>query len=339
MSKVHKEIPINEVFFDISNPRIKYVNPWKEGDDSQMQDQAIPSLLKDPSESSKYTYGSLKASIKAAGTIVNPIWVKMVDDRLVCIEGNTRLCVYRDLYNDENEDKANWEKIPAIVYENLTDEEEHKLKLTAHVVGTREWTPYSRACYVNELLEGTFDWDQIVNIVGGRRNQLANLAQAQVDFDKYYFKKYDEVDEKKFSYFIEATERNFFDKIKEFGFNEEDYADWVYKGKFKRAINTRYLPKILANEEAKSAFINGDFDDAYPFIVGEPVTDLSSVPINSLISEVLKRIDNLRDEDNFYEDEELIKKLVLLSSSVREALVSLPDQELEKHFATNKDNS
>ena len=48
-----------------------------------------------------------------------------------------------------------------------------------------------------------------------------------------------------------------------------------------------------------------------------------------MISEVLKRIDNLRDEDNFYEDEDLIRKLVLLSSSVREALVSLPDEELE----------
>lgn len=334
-----QEIPIHEIKFDSKNPRIKYVNPWTDSNENQMQEQAIPSLLKDPSESSKYSYGSLKASIKNASTIVNPIWVKKVGDDLVCIEGNTRLCVYRELYDDPNEDKGNWEKIPAILYENLSAEEEHKLKLTAHVVGTREWTPYSRACYVNELLEGTFDWDQIVEIVGGNRNKLANLAQAQIDFDKYYFKKYDEVDEKKFSYFIEATEKNLFDKIEEFGFQPNDYADWVYKGKFKRAINARYLPKILANEEAKSAFINGDFDDAYPFIVGEPVTDLSSVPINSLISEVLKRIDNLRDEDNFYEDEDLIKKLVLLSSSVREALVSLPDQELEKHFATNKDNS
>ena len=60
----------------IQNPRIKYVNPWTDGNDEQMQTQAIPSLLQDPSESSAL-YGSLKASMKAASTIVNPLVKKL----------------------------------------------------------------------------------------------------------------------------------------------------------------------------------------------------------------------------------------------------------------------
>ena len=110
-----------------------------------------------------------------------------------------------------------------------------------------------------------------------------------------------------------------------------------YKGKFKRAINTRYLPKILANEEAK-LFLLMEILMMHTLIVGEPVRDLSSIPINSLISEVLKRMTILEMKIIFMKMK-IHQKAVLLSSSVREALVSLPDEELEKYFATNTDNS
>ena len=92
---IHKHVPITDIKFDVSNPRIKFINPFDNANDEQMQNQAIPSLLRDPAEISKtsYSYGTLKSSIIAAGTIVNPIWLKVVDDHYICIEGNTRLCV------------------------------------------------------------------------------------------------------------------------------------------------------------------------------------------------------------------------------------------------------
>tara|TARA_B100000035_G_scaffold306459_1_gene308520 strand:- start:1247 stop:2269 length:1023 start_codon:yes stop_codon:yes gene_type:complete len=332
---IHKQVPIADIKFDVSNPRIKFINPFDHADDEQMQNQAIPSLLRDPAEISKnsYSYGTLKSSIIAAGTIVNPIWLKVVDDHYICIEGNTRLCIYRELLsNAEGEEREKWEKIPAIVYENMSAEDEHKLKLTAHVVGTRNWSPYSRAKYVNELLEGTFSWDQIVDIVGGRKVELANSAQAQHDFDEFYYKKYDELDEKKFSYFVEASTRKSYDVLDDHGFSKQDFADWVHEGKLKRAYNVRYLKDIMANPDAKAALISGDINDSMPFIIGEPEVNISGVSTSALLTEIIKRIDDLSEDESFYEDEELIAKIVLLSSSVRDALVNMPEEELDKHF-------
>tara|TARA_B100001250_G_scaffold135842_2_gene116230 strand:+ start:949 stop:1983 length:1035 start_codon:yes stop_codon:yes gene_type:complete len=340
MSKLEiKKIPINKIKFDNQNPRIKYVNPFKNATTEEEQNEAIPSLLKDPSEKSAgtYSYNTLKASIVAAGSIVNPIWVKQAEEDYICIEGNTRLSVYRDLFNDE-EDKGNWEEIPAIVYTNLSEQEEHKLKLTAHVVGTRTWTPYSRAKYVNELLEGTFSWEQITDIVGGRRNELANAAQAQKDFDEFFVNEYTDTSERAFSYFVEATSKNIFEKLEEHNVTKKDFASWLYHDKFRRAGNVQHLPAIFNMPEAKSVFLaeGGKFDDAWPIVIGDPEVNLASVTTNSLVAELITRLDKLAEEDEeFFKDkvgQELLHKLVILASSLQETLTSLPEAELDKYF-------
>ena len=70
--------------------------------------------------------------------------------------------------NKENPEDSKWQTIPAIVYEDISKEEENKLKLTAHIVGTREWKPYNKAKYVIDLLDNTnFTFPEISEIVGG----------------------------------------------------------------------------------------------------------------------------------------------------------------------------
>ena len=130
-------------------------------------------------DGASYSVNSLKESIRSSGGIVTPVWLKKVDEKYVCIEGNTRLLIYKELFSEsEAEVQDQWSRIPAIVYENLSSEEEHKLKLTAHIVGTRDWKPYSKAKYVTELLESsTFGWDEICDIVGGRKSDLFKLSK------------------------------------------------------------------------------------------------------------------------------------------------------------------
>ena len=88
----------------------------------------------------------------------------------------------------------------------------------------------------------------------------------------------------------------------------------------------------MVNPDAKAAFINGDINDSMPFIIGEPEVNISGVSTSALLTEIIKRIDDLSEDESFYEDEELIAKIVLLSSSVRDALVNMPEEELDKHF-------
>ena len=102
-------------------------------------------------------------------------------------------------------------------------------------MGTRPWTPYSRANYVNELL-GILSWDQIVNS-WWKKKDLQSIAIAQESFDKHYRNKFDEYDEKKFSYFVEAENRNTLDILNEHGLSADDFGQWVYDGKLKQAYN------------------------------------------------------------------------------------------------------
>ena len=38
--------------------------------------------------------------------------------------------------------------------------EEAEIKLTAHLVGTREWKPYNKAKYIEELIETGHSWEE-----------------------------------------------------------------------------------------------------------------------------------------------------------------------------------
>ena len=153
--------------------------------DEEIQKQLIPNLLGNPDGGVGYSVNSLKESIKTAGTIVTPI-IKKVNDRFVCIEGNTRLYIYKNLLVEDEADKSKMEKYQ-LHHENLDPEQEHKLKLTAHIVGTREWKPYNKAKYISELLTGgSLTWDEIANIVGGRKTELQKLVQAQMNYDEFF---------------------------------------------------------------------------------------------------------------------------------------------------------
>ena len=99
----------------------------------------------------------------------------------------------------------------------LSSEEEHKLKLTAHIVGTRDWKPYSKAKYVTELLESsTFGWDEICDIVGGRKSDLFKLSKAQKRHDEYYLPLTN--DKSQFSHYIESENEKVASALENNGF-------------------------------------------------------------------------------------------------------------------------
>lgn len=325
-----KKIEISNVYFDVHNPRSKYASSTELPDnifDEHYQENIIPDLLRNAE--GQYTVENLRDSIKVCGTINNPIQVKTVNGKYVCVEGNTRLLIYKNLYKsaDSEEEKEKWSKIPAQVFENISANDEARLKLTAHVVGARDWKPYSRAKYIQELKNTTsLDWQSITQVVGGRQATMMKLYEAVVRFDEHYVPLTNERSDMKFSHYIESQSDVIKGALERHEFSEDDFAKWVEVNKFRMAINVRKLPKILDNPDAKDAFMKGDYDDAVPYITlttGEATT-LSATSVPALIEHLSEKVRKM-DKQYFEENSEIILDLENLMETIEAAFDSIED--------------
>ena len=143
----YRLIKVDDLTLDVDNPRIK---KWLEYYKDTPNESNIKLALNvyDQSENGT-TPQSLKESIRAGGGINHPIIVNDEGERMVVIEGNTRLVIYQEF--KESDKSGNWDKIPAIVYEKLDLEHIDAIRLQSHLVGPRAWDPYSKAKYLDHL--------------------------------------------------------------------------------------------------------------------------------------------------------------------------------------------
>ena len=115
----YMELPIDDIELDKSNPRIaNYLSTHSEDD---ITSDLMALLLGTTSEAC----ASLRESILVNGGVIHPIVVnKREDNSYVVIEGNTRLQIYKDFRKQGK--SGNWDRIRAIVYENLDEDENFK---------------------------------------------------------------------------------------------------------------------------------------------------------------------------------------------------------------------
>ena len=145
MMSTYIEIPVEDIELDKSNPRIARGIAYY-GENITSETMAL--LLGSTSEAC----ASLRESIRENGGIIHPIVVnKRTGNSYVVIEGNTRLQIYKDFI--KNGVPGNWTTIRAIVYDNLDTERIHAIRLQAHLIGPREWDPYSKAMYLHYLAD------------------------------------------------------------------------------------------------------------------------------------------------------------------------------------------
>ena len=148
MKSTYCAIPTDQIDFDRENPRIK-VALEKYGD--KLNDQRIRFALQTATEGSTSTssYRSLKDSIRAARTISVPIVVWAKNDRFVSIDGNTRLAIYHELHDEEA--PGDWTAINCLVLDNPEPKDIETIRVTAHLVGARDWPAYEKARYLHYL--------------------------------------------------------------------------------------------------------------------------------------------------------------------------------------------
>lgn len=310
MKSTYNLIPTQQIDFDPENPRIK-VALEKYGD--KLDEQRIRFALKTATEGSASvsSYRSLKDSVRAARGISVPIVVRPDGDRFVCIDGNTRLTIYRELR--EEEAPGDWTAINCLVLDHPTPSDVETIRVTTHLVGAREWPAYEKARYLHYLRNVEFmDYDQLIARCGGNKTTITQQIDAYHDMNEFYrdVNSDDAFKPDRFSGFVELQKAGIKDSIYAAGFNLHDFGQWIRDGQIYRLADVRKLPRVLADDDAKDAFVNGgirSIENAIDIaeanrkkkdVLPSPEdTTVAKASIGTLSEALLQRIKSLPRED------------------------------------------
>lgn len=303
-------IPTQQIDFDPENPRIK-VSLEKYGD--KLDEQRIRFALKTTTEGSASvsSYRSLKDSVRAARGISVPIVVWSDNGRFVCVDGNTRLAIYRELH--EEGAPGDWTTINCLVLDNPEQHEIETIRVTAHLVGAREWPAYEKAHYLHYLRNVEFmDYDELISRCGGNKTTITQQIDAYHDMNEFYrdVNTDDAFKPDRFSGFVELQKAGIKDSIFMAGFDLHNFGQWIRDGQIYRLADVRKLPRVLADDNAKDIFVNGRIRSIENAIVvaeenrrkrdilpSPADTSVANADIATLAEALLHRIKSLPRED------------------------------------------
>jgi hypothetical protein len=299
MPGVQLDLAVHEVELDRNNPRIRRFLEAYEGD---LTDDRIALALDvagdfDGEAKGATTPEKLRNSILAYGGIMQPIIVnRKADGKLVCIEGNTRLYIYRQFHAEGVE--GNWATIPAIVHEDLQSDGMDAIRLQAHLVGPRAWDAYSKAKYQYELhYKHLMPLDRLVELCGGDRRDVQKSIQAYADMENHYRKLHEPgepYDTQRFSGFVELQNSKVKTAILKAGLNLDNFAEWIKDGRIGGLATVRQLPRVLAEKTARGVFLKKGIKAALDTIEKPEVSaDLRNATISQLARAITEKIETL----------------------------------------------
>lgn len=294
-------LPVEMLVLDTSNPRVaRYIEMYGgEVTDDQMS-LALGAANYEEGESTT-TFQSLRASIRTHEGIVHPILVNSESDgRRVVIEGNTRTLIYRQFRSED--DSGSWDEIPAIVYDQLDEKEIDAIRLQAHLVGPRQWDPYSKAKYLDYLSNSEhLTTDQIIDFCGGQRTEVHRFIAAYNDMEAYYrplLASDDEFDPTRFSSFVEMQNPRIQEALLRSQHSKKDFAQWVKDRRMYPNILVRRLPAILGNAEARRVFLAHGAREADKVLNSPSMVEaLEDATLSQLATALSNRIDRMSYTD------------------------------------------
>ena len=289
-------LPIDSIKLDEENPRIKQCLE----NYTTVTPEAIALALWDSGDGDAATsYRVLRDSIKDSGGIIHPIVVNREENGdYVAIEGNTRLQIYKDFV--EKKVPGEWSEITALVYDGLTKVEKHSIRLQSHLVGPRDWDPYSKAKYLYQLSEiEMLPMNSIINMCGGNKNEILKAIDAYKHMKMYYEpyakSKGLEPDTRDYSKFREYENTRIKYAIQHKGYKENQFAKWVVDENIDKAQSVRLIPAIMRNKEALDVFLKENLTEAETVLRAAELSnaDLSQYPYEVLAGELFKQLMSL----------------------------------------------
>lgn len=262
-----EEVNIFDLKYYRENPRINYILSKLGGNIDQ-----------ETIENSLWKLDStmeLATDIKNNGGLIEEVLV--LNDEV--IEGNTRLCVYRNLYkNADNTEKQKWSKIRAkVILSELAPKDVFLLLGKIHIQGKTPWDPYEKASYIYKMMnENNMLIEEIADIVRMQPSKIKiQLAAYELMRIKYLPKvsKLTTTDEqaelKKFSMFEEYFKNSELQNLKKDSkeiINDDLFVTWVYEQRVRSAAYDvkKDLHQILKSKPARNVFIESDPTEAIP---------------------------------------------------------------------------
>ena len=294
-------LPVKKLQLDLKNPRIaRWLEMYPETPTAEQIALALGAGSSQGSDAGP-SFGALRQSILTNRGIIHPIIVnREASGALIVIEGNTRTQIYREF--KEQKVEGAWDSIPAMVYTCLSDESIDGIRLQAHLVGVRQWDPYSKAKYLNHLRNREhLTFAQIVDFCGGDKREVNNYIQAYNDMEGYYSPLLESdqgFDPTRFSAFVELQASRVVEALVKSGYTKSDFAKWVHERKLYPLSTVRSLPRILQNEASRDTFLKLGAEEALKVLdVPTPEAALKDATLQQLAREICRRINAIRFDE------------------------------------------
>lgn len=325
-------VPVADIHLDRNNPRIrKFLEMYPEDPSADQFYLALGAAGDEEGESST-TFEKLKSSIQTNGGIIQPVILSRKKGKYLCVEGNTRVALYRKFHAEKV--KGTWTHIPALVYESMEDIQVDSIRLQVHLVGTRQWDPYSKAKYLHHLRDvKAMPLGTLVEFCGGREKEIVQSISAFSDMESYYRPIVEEgnFDTSRFSGFVELQKPGIKQALVEAGFSVGDFAKWIKEEKLYPLNTVRLLPRILRNAKARDAFLKFDARRAAGLLERPELTkalaDANLAQVASALTQIIYQLpwheaEKLRKDPNgveaqlLYEALDSIRGVLKLSEDV-----------------------
>lgn len=256
------DIPIDDIELDEENPRIGYYKDNISMVSDHFSQQEVMFGIK-----ANYIdeYNRLKDSIEANGSAMVEIWVAKKGDKYLCIDGNTRVMIYREL-RDKYPNRLEWQKIKSkVLPENIDDRDKNFIRLMAHLRGVNEWQVYERArlLYVLWYNKG-YTEEELRNTTKLSITDIRRWREAYKIMNDQFLPKYSQKSDAltKFSYFVEYQTPKITNGMKRYGLTVEDFCDWVGTDDIKRGQDVRLLKAIFDSKSAAEILRTRGFEAA-----------------------------------------------------------------------------
>lgn len=291
-------VHVDELQLDIQNPRIrKWIEMYGDKPTAEQLYLALGAGSSDPESGSTTTFNTLKQSIQTNGGIIQPVIVNQdATGKMIVVEGNTRVAIYRDFKS--NGTSGSWDLIPAIVHSQLDKRGIDAIRLQAHLVGPRPWDPYSKAKYLHSLRDNdNLPLSEIIDYCGGRKKEIIEYIDAYIDMEKHYraiISDDSAFDTTRFSAFIELQKSGVKEAILTSGYTIDDFAKWVDQRLIDPLNSVRSIPQILANPEAKKVFLKDGAKEAKKLLDSPPPSSVKDLSLDQLLQAVIMRINQIQ---------------------------------------------
>lgn len=238
----YKELPLENVQLDPSNPRIQHA-VLRKSENGKLSDLDLRTLILDQPGVSE-----LFRSIRDNGGILEPIYVRP-DGRV--IEGNCRAASYLKL-NQAHPSDSRWKSIPAIFVPKISDKQVAILQGNYHVAGKNKWQAYEKVGHLHRMHTILkMDAKSIAEALGLRENDvIRDLKAYETMTNKLLPKMKGGNVLKKWSFVQELYKRKELAEYRNRPENVDEFVSMVTEGKLKKGVDVRNLEKVLKSPAA-----------------------------------------------------------------------------------------